>query len=148
VKKIVSGKVTKIGETQWLLAAQIVDVETAETLRAESLRYRGDYFSMLDEGIVTLVSKLSTSVGAKPDMPAFLAAQQQAQPKAAPKPEEPKPEEGGSSSSKWWWILGGVVLLAAAAAGGSSSKSSSSPPATGTTPTPSSSTTGSLGISW
>jgi TolB-like protein len=129
VKKIVSGKVTKISDTQWLLAAQIVDVETAETLRAESLRYRGDYFSMLDEGIVTLVAKLSTGVGGKPDMAAQLAAQQQAQQaRTAAQPPPAAPAEEKKSSSLWWWIIGGLLVAGAAVAAGSSSPKKSETP--------------------
>lgn len=127
VRKIVSGKVTKIADTQWLLNVTVVDVETAETLRAESLRYRGDYFSMLDEGIVTLVAKLSAPSGAKPDLTAQLGAQQQA--RTAAQPAQPPPTaETKKSLSVWWWIIGGVLVagVAVAAAGGSSKKSSSS----------------------
>jgi TolB-like protein len=147
VKKIVSGRVTKIADTQWLLSAQIVDVETAETLRAESLRFRGDYFSMLDEGIVTLVAKLSLPTGAKPDLAGQLAAQQQAQ----QAPIAAQPAEEKKSSSLWWWIVGGLVIagvaVAASGGGGSSPKKSDTPPAS-TAPTSCTSNCSTVSYSW
>jgi TolB-like protein len=132
VHKLISGKVTKISDTAWLVNATIVDVETSETLRAESIRHRGDYFSMLDEAIVQLAAKISTPAGQKPDLSAYVAAQKQAPPAALPPPPRPpeaKPESTDENKgiSKWWWVAGGAAVLgAAAAAGGSSKKSSAS----------------------
>ena len=117
VRKLITGKVTKISDKQWLVNVTMTDVETSQTLRAEALPYEGTYFSLLTDGIVQLATRLSTPTGQKPDMAKYLAEQQQVQPPApteAKKPEEPQK----SSSSKWWWIAGGVLLLAAAAGGG------------------------------
>jgi TolB-like protein len=97
VHKLISGKVTKISDTAWLVNATVVDVETSETLRAESIRHRGDYFSMLDEAIVQLAAKISTPAGQKPDLSAYVAAQKQAPPAALPPPPRPpelKPDLG------------------------------------------------------
>jgi uncharacterized protein DUF2380 len=133
VKKLITGKITKISETQWLVNATILDVETSETLRAESLPFKGDYFSMLTDGIGQLAAKLSTPTGEKPNLPAYIAAQQAAKPaaqappqpppaemaKPPPKPgEQPQPEEEKKGSSVWWWIAGGAAVVAVAAAAG------------------------------
>ncbi len=63
VKKIVVGRVVKLGDTTWQLAAQLLDVETAETTRAESLPHRGDFFSLLDQATVTLAARLTGAAG-------------------------------------------------------------------------------------
>jgi len=110
VRDLIAGKVTKISDTQWQVNVTMTDVETSEALRAESLRYKGDYFSMLDQAMGQLATKLAAPAGARPDLGEYVASQQQ----AAQEQQQTK-----SSSSKWWWIAGGVVVLAAAAAGGS-----------------------------
>jgi len=58
VRKIAVGKVTKIVEGLWLLSAMLVDVETAETIRAETVQHRGDYSDLLSAGIEILARKL------------------------------------------------------------------------------------------
>lgn len=58
-RKLVTGRVTKIDDQHWLLSANIIDVETAETLRSESLPHEGPYFSMLVTGIHTLALRLT-----------------------------------------------------------------------------------------
>lgn len=59
VRKIVTGKVTKISDKMWLVSAMMVDVETAETLKAESVRHRGDFFTLMDVSIVDLANKIA-----------------------------------------------------------------------------------------
>ncbi|HUJ76384.1 MAG TPA: DUF2380 domain-containing protein, partial [bacterium] len=59
VRKLVTGRVTRIDDQHWLLSAQVVDVETGETVRAESLPYEGPYFSLLVTGITSLAAKLT-----------------------------------------------------------------------------------------
>ena len=137
VRKLISGKVTKISETGWVVNATVVDVETSETLRAESLRHRGDYFSLLDEAISGLALKLATPAGRKPELGAYVAAEQKPQPVAAP--AEPKKEEPAGETkgiSKWWWVAGGAAVLGIAAASSSSKKSGGSAP------------NGSIGVNW
>jgi hypothetical protein len=59
VRKIVAGKAVKIDETTWLLSALMVDVETARTDRAESLRHQGNFFSLLDQRLPELGARLA-----------------------------------------------------------------------------------------
>jgi len=114
VRKIVSGRVTKIGDEQWLVSLQVIDVETAETLRAESLRHRGDLFSMLDTAIVALARKLAGNGEAVAAAPAVPKAETPA-PAPAAKPEPPTEKKGGMPWWGWALIILGVVGLAAAA---------------------------------
>lgn len=58
VNKLVSGKVTKFGADAWQIAATLVDVETAQTLKAETVRFRGDILSLLDKAIPDLAARL------------------------------------------------------------------------------------------
>ncbi len=58
VNKLVSGKVTKFGAEAWQISATLVDVETAQTLKAESVRFRGDILSLLDKAVPELATKL------------------------------------------------------------------------------------------
>jgi TolB-like protein len=117
VREIVTGRVTKITEEQWLVSAQMIDVETAETLRAESLRHRGDFFTMMDVTIVTLATKLSgaAAIARQPAVPP--AVPPPAQPLVAETPKAEPAAEGGGWP--WWvWALIGVGVLGAAAAAG------------------------------
>ena len=59
VRKIVSGRAVKLGEKQWMLSALMVEVETAQTLRVESIRYRGDLLDMLDRQVPPLGRRLA-----------------------------------------------------------------------------------------
>jgi hypothetical protein len=54
VRSIVVGKVVKISETVWLVSAMMIDVESARTLAVESIRHKGDYFTLLDKEIVRM----------------------------------------------------------------------------------------------
>lgn len=63
VRKIVAGEVIKVSDEVWLVSALMVDVETAETLRLESLRHRGDFFALMDEGVKRLVQKFIAGTG-------------------------------------------------------------------------------------
>ena len=134
VRKLVSGKITKLSDTQWLLSAQMVDVETSQTLRAESIRHQGDYFSMLDVGIVQLAAKLATPPGEKPDLARYLAEQQAAAgqvgvPSAAPAQPAAAPAAQAKEESHgiawYWWVLGAVAIAGLASGGGSKSSGSS-----------------------
>lgn len=59
VRKLVTGRITKIDEQQWLLSANMIDVETAETQRAPTLPFEGTYFALLTKGIGQLVAALA-----------------------------------------------------------------------------------------
>jgi hypothetical protein len=140
VREIVTGRVTKITEEQWLVSAQMIDVETAETLRAESLRHRGDFFTMMDVTIVTLATKLSgaAAIARQPAVPPAAAPPSPLVAEATPKPA---PSEAGGGWPWWVWALIGVgVLGVAAAAGGGDSASGGSDPCD--------SGCGGVGISW
>lgn len=76
VRKIITGKVVKISEGAWLLSVMMVDVETAETVKVESIRHRGDYFTLLDEKMPHLSAALAGSSKASRAAPAGAAATQ------------------------------------------------------------------------
>jgi hypothetical protein len=84
VKKIVTGRVTKINDSTWQISAQLTDVETAETQRAESIPHRGDYFTLLNEVTVVLAERLSGKQGTAVASPAPAVP-------PAPRPEPPPP---------------------------------------------------------
>jgi hypothetical protein len=152
VRKLVTGKITNVGTDQWLLSAQIVDVESGETERATSVQFEGVYFAMLRTGIQDLALKLAAS---KPDSSALAAAlpppaPSPAVPRAAPpapvpvaapvQPAQAEAKEGGGV--KWyWWALGGAVIVAAVAGGGGSKSSSKKSSGGG-------SSTGGMSYSW
>ena len=76
VRKIIAGKVVKISEGAWLLSVMMVDVETAETVKVESIRHRGDYFTLLDEKMPHISVALAGSGKASQAAPAGAAATQ------------------------------------------------------------------------
>ena len=59
VRKIVASKVVKVSDTVWLLSAIMVDVETAETVRAESVQHRGDFFALMTRQVAALGARLA-----------------------------------------------------------------------------------------
>jgi len=59
VRRIVSGKVTKVSETLWQVFAQVVDVESAETLRAESVMREGRFVELVQTGVRELAVNLA-----------------------------------------------------------------------------------------
>ncbi|HKI99686.1 MAG TPA: kelch repeat-containing protein [bacterium] len=61
VRKIVTGKVVKLAPTAWQISAMMLNVETAETLRADSVRYQGDILSLLDKQVPILAEELAAS---------------------------------------------------------------------------------------
>jgi hypothetical protein len=111
-RKLVTGRVTKIDEQHWLLSANIIDVETAETLRSESLPHEGAYFSMLVSGIHTLALRLTGDQAGPRAEPAVPAAVVVAPPPPQPAAEEKPPEKKGVSG--WVWVLVGVLVVGAA----------------------------------
>jgi TolB-like protein len=135
VRKIIAGKVTRLDDTLWLLSATMVDVETAETNRAESFQHEGNFRTLLSGGVGRLATQMSRDKG---DIAAMAAAM------PLPAGQQPEAKEGGGI--RWyWWALGGLALVGVAAAasggGGSSSKKSSGGGSSCTT-------CGSVGVSW
>ncbi len=59
VRRMVAGKVTKISDTLWQISAQVVDVETTETLRAETVTHEGRFLDLLLSGVSELAGKLA-----------------------------------------------------------------------------------------
>jgi type IV secretory pathway VirB10-like protein len=141
VRKLITGRITKVDENLWLLSAQLVDVETAETQKAESVEHEGTFRQMLTAGAATLAVKMSEGAGAKPAprvaaqppppappppapaVPKTAPPPPPAVPKAAPPPAPPQqaaqqPEvEAKKGGSSWlWWVVGGAVVLGLVAA--------------------------------
>ena len=73
VRHIVTGRVTRIDDNTWQLSGALIDVETAQTLREETLPHRGDYFSLLNGAAVRLADRL-----AAPPVPRMQAAAENA----------------------------------------------------------------------
>jgi TolB-like protein len=121
VRKLVSGRVTKISESLWMVSAILVDVESAETVRAESIQHQGAYWQLVTEGIGTLAEKLA---GIAPATAAAAVAP------ARPAAGGPAPQDGSAVRTVAmfpWNFRGfktsdrpGVIRAAAAAAGPSS----------------------------
>jgi hypothetical protein len=57
--RLISGRAIKVADDLWLVSGTMVDVETAEIISAESIRYKGDMFSLLDTAIASLATRLS-----------------------------------------------------------------------------------------
>lgn len=91
VQQLVTGKVIKLGESAWQVSVTMVKVETSETLKAESLRHRGDLFSLTDQPMAVLAAKLTGAPIASVPPPA-------ASPPIAAAPPLPK---SGVPPRKW-----------------------------------------------
>lgn len=59
IRRLITGNLTKINDSLWQLSAIMVDVETAETLRAETVTHEGRYVDLLKKGVPILAGKLS-----------------------------------------------------------------------------------------
>jgi formylglycine-generating enzyme required for sulfatase activity len=59
VRKLVVGRVTKLSDRLWLVSGIIVDVESARTLRAESVQHQGELVGLMQSGISILAHKLA-----------------------------------------------------------------------------------------
>ncbi|MFI5400583.1 MAG: CsgG/HfaB family protein [SAR324 cluster bacterium] len=81
VHKLITGKVTKLDETHWVVSAALIDVESAETLRAPSLPYEGRFFDFLQNEVPTLADRLAGESGQQAAPPPPIPA-------AAPPPPE------------------------------------------------------------
>lgn len=69
VRKIVAGKAVRADGDIWQLSAVMVDVETAQTVDVESLRYQGGFFELLDRRIPVLAQRLAAAVSGGPAAP-------------------------------------------------------------------------------
>jgi TolB-like protein len=108
IRQIVTGSVTRVADDLWQVTAQVTDVETAETLQAESLNHQGRYPDLLLNGMKNLA--------------ALLAKQAPREPVAKPAP--PKPAEPADPVTGWRfkWISSLTLGLAAAYYGYSESQ--------------------------
>jgi hypothetical protein len=70
VRKWICGTVSRLDDTHWVVAAKLVDLETAQTLRAPSVQHEGAFFDLLRIGIPSLAQRLT-----EPDSSAELALQ-------------------------------------------------------------------------
>jgi hypothetical protein len=107
VRKMVSGRVVKLDDTHWRLSVSLLDVETAQTVRTESVTHTGDFVSLVERGTQPLAERLAGT-------PAVPLAQPAAPPAQKPPPRSvaraPEP-----SHSDWPWIVTGLVSLGLAA---------------------------------
>jgi len=59
VRSLVTGRISKLDDQHWQLSAELIDVQTAETLRTETLPYEGPFFSLLTAGSKKLAVRLA-----------------------------------------------------------------------------------------
>jgi hypothetical protein len=95
VRKLVTGRVTKVEEGYWLLSGAIIDVESAETVAIGSVQHGGNFPSLLGDGVRQLALKLlqQTTAVALPSAPPGPSAPDVRQPAAAagkPAPAGPR----------------------------------------------------------
>ena len=98
-RKAVLGKVTRLGETQWQVSANLVDVGSGDTEQVSSIQFEGAYIILLRDRIANLAAKLAAlPVGEVPGVSA------KAQASAPPTPATPgaispapSPSRGGFS---------------------------------------------------
>lgn len=96
VRQIVTGTVTKIDSDLWQVSALLIDAESAETLRAETLNHAGPYLDLLIVGMRRLAERLALS-GPAPLTPQVTAASG---------PAEPVAEHDARTSWRVKWIAG------------------------------------------
>jgi TolB-like protein len=82
VRRIVAGRLNKFGDQVWHVSAQLIDVETAETIRSASIPVRGDFFFLLNEAPIKLADQLS---GPTTGQPAAESSVTQPKPKWGPR---------------------------------------------------------------
>lgn len=59
VRRIVTSRVVKAESGLWLISAMLINVETAQTMAAESVQYQGSFAGLLSDGIAELGAKLT-----------------------------------------------------------------------------------------
>jgi hypothetical protein len=62
VKHLVTGKLNKIGTDGWQVSVVMVNADTGTTSAAETLRFKGDFFNLLNERIPTLAHTLMKQI--------------------------------------------------------------------------------------
>ena len=126
IRKIVTGTITKLGDSLWQVSVQMVDVETAETVRADTFNHVGVFQDLLIKGMSN-VALLLFPDDTKPPQQIVEETRPAAPP---PAPAAVKSDEGGGVP--WWmWVLGavGVAALVVAASGGGGGGGGGSTPA-------------------
>lgn len=86
VQLIVSGKLHKFSSGGWQVSLVMLDAQSGITKKAETVRHRGDFFSLLDEKVPPLGRTLvGTSLAPRPAAPAT-KAMEQTKARKTPKP--------------------------------------------------------------
>jgi TolB-like protein len=111
VRKLVVGKVVKVSDKVWLLSAVLLDVESAETLRAESVRHKGDYFALMDVRVREIGQLMAAPAEAAPVVVA--SAETQAMSTAPTAPAAGLPDSGMLSGEQIRVLVTGNVLTGA-----------------------------------
>ena len=108
IRKIVTGSVTKISDNLWQVSVQLIDVETSETVKAETFNHRGSFEDLLFNGMAN-VAKLLFPMEQK-DLKALV----ESVPPPPPLPAPPPVLEEENGGIPWWvWALGvvGAVFI-------------------------------------
>jgi hypothetical protein len=89
VQKWICGKVVRVDDLHWVISISLVDVDTAQVLRAASLEYEGRFQEFLSTGVHALIGELalpehSTVVMPVPPAERERRAQASTPPSAAP----------------------------------------------------------------
>lgn len=109
VEFIVTGRVARLPNA-YQVNAQIIQVETAEVVRSETLLHRGDIIGLLSENMGTMAVRLAQVEAKKPEPapPAVTKAEAKPEPETPPTP--PPAEEVGRP--KWSLWTGGIAVAA------------------------------------
>jgi formylglycine-generating enzyme required for sulfatase activity len=81
VRKIVAGSVTKLSDQLWQVSVLVLDVETAQTLQAETETYEGNLLTVIRGGVPDLAARLA-GTGRPPATPVAISPPATAAPKA------------------------------------------------------------------
>jgi tetratricopeptide (TPR) repeat protein len=92
VRKMVVGRVTKIEDDLWQVSAQMVNAETAETVRAVTYKHEGKFSTLMDQGMAVLAARLTGTAG-------VLVVVASAKPAAAAPARSPEPAPGPPAAS-------------------------------------------------
>ncbi|MCZ6748935.1 MAG: DUF2380 domain-containing protein, partial [SAR324 cluster bacterium] len=92
VRKIVTGRLSKIGDRTWQVSVQMLDVDTARTVRAESVIHEGRFVELIQRGMPELAAKLAGEEPAEPPPPPIVAQVEQ-EPVVAEEAPPPPPAE-------------------------------------------------------
>jgi TolB-like protein len=84
VRRLITGRVTKVEDDLWMISGTLLDVESAETLRVSSVQHDGNFRTLLGPGIAALAAKLLVAPGGSAPIPARATAAPPAATAAAP----------------------------------------------------------------